>query len=231
MATKLGKEKFTHGGEHIKGRTTNTGDYEMHLYYDVTDNYFFFDYKDVNNLFGTNFTFNNLFINCRTKNEAINVISTLFNEKSTTKRKLLVDINVPYGYVFDSKPGKTIYDDDIKTIKPNLNEHLLIIIKEGLNGGNGITLKYSKFIELEYNNNGKKLYAKCDNEWNYNKNDFRPQNSRNFIDWTHETEIFLENFNVQITNLINNVIEFFNTETEDDMFLKMKNSNNIISNQ
>jgi len=238
MATKLGKEKFEGLAQHIKDRTTSAGKFELTLYYEVDGHYFCFKADEFNQQFGTNFNqfeFQHKFENCKTRQQAVDFITTWYHENSTYTRMLRLTINIPED-LFTEIVKKAVdrFESDTIKYKDTIKPHLYNVLSRGSfhSDGRGLSCKFSKIMKIEYNGQ-KPLYCHCDNDWNFNKTNAHQSASQytGVIEWAQEIEDFLINLQKQLDSLAVKVLDFFNTDTKEEMLLRMTSTNRLIENK
>lgn len=233
---KLGKQKFSLSGDHNSSRTTFSGTIELYLHYSTEMDFFYFDREEMKKYLPEDVMANfkeHVFGDCDTKDKAVRVIELLISSQIKEKRKLRIEIgmssdiykvpNPEYGKNKDHSL-KNWNPQDPTIIDPALPSYLKEMLGRGggVYGGSGLTLNFSRIMEVELN--GTKRYAGCNSDWKYTRSDLS-HHGANLIDWTPEAEKFLIETQSTLDSLCGIVLKFFNAgDNVENLLLKMGNN-------
>jgi hypothetical protein len=211
---KLGKIKLNLLGE-VRGRTTDKGDIELFLYYDVENNYFYFDDKELKLLFKKGEYYFN-FNDCVTKEMAIRLVKEHLFASTEKTRMLSLKIRVT------AELGKLNEKKFPEYLKGKCNINSIEDYED-----NGISLEIGFKRVMRLGHEGEYLYINCDENWNYKKSYGRYEyhhHELSLIEWDEQTELFLLNMQKQMNNLCKNVVDFFNAPDANALKQKINNS-------
>ena len=218
---KLGKIKLNIAGE-VKERTTYKGDIELYLYYDVENNYFYFEKEELKKIFKKeDYYFD--FGNCTTKEMAIRLVKEHLIASTEIKKMLTLRIRV----TADLGKGKKEFPEYLEG--GNCSIHSL---KDYADNGVSLEIGFKRIMRLGHE--GEFLYIHCNDDWSYEKSYGRYSyyhSMKSLIEWDEQTELFLLNMQKQMNNLCKNVVDFFNTENENELKQRISNSPLMIGNK
>lgn len=230
---KVGLEKFNVAGAFL-GRTTFKGQIELNLWYEKSTDCFFFKNKDLLEVFGESKEYKgspniseSFFHQCRTRQSAIDAMKFLLDENTKKTKMLSVEIKMPSHLFMIPNPEKKDdrwADDNIKDDK--LPEHLRGMLDKSY-AGSGIELTINKVMRIE--SEGYTMYAQCDENWNYDKRRGSQRTYKQLIEWTPEREKFFTSIQEQMDILCKKILDFFSTDSLENLYTKMESNQKLLS--
>jgi len=230
---KVGLEKFNVAGAFM-GRTTFKGQIELDLWYEKSTDCFFFKNKDLLELFGEGEQYKGnqkvsetFFHKCKTRNEAINAMKFLLEEKPKKTKMLSIKIKMPSRLFMipNPKKGKDRWADD-KIKDEKLPEHLREMLDD-IFAGSGIEITVGKVMKIE--SGEYVMYGDCNDDWSYDKNNCHQNTYRQLIEWTPERERFLTSIQEQMDILCTKVLDFFSTDSLEHLYVKMESNQKLLT--
>lgn len=211
---KLGKEKFNFGGHHQRGRTTYRGDVELQLYYDVSNNHFYFNQDELAKyLPAAKKLSHHTFRDCDTKEKAINLVK--FQFATQTKKEKFLDIQLrmsPRIWGEKKKRKAHRWDNDWKG-KPGLPTWFVDMMdSHTINEDDaGIRLGFRRIVIISSGDH--KAYVEADENWEYSDEDVSQGEYREpLVPHTPEIEKFLIGTMSQLDALSNMIMNFFSAK-------------------
>jgi len=237
---KLKKEKFKLNGDYISAQTTFPGDIELYSYYDVSNNNFYFDIKEIRKLF-PDFLINDYghiilfdddeekaqgkrkrpenfrhleFKHCKTKAQAVAVLKAFLEDYQTTTRMLRVKLQLR-GEFPNLKAEK---------VSPHFKK-MLDWYHNTEEGESAFGIKIERVLKRHVGN--EVAYENCDENW---KGDgYIHHHETDLIEWDEKTEAFLIGTQKELNKMCLKIIDFFNTETMEELKIKMNSSKLLTS--
>lgn len=232
---KIRKEKFNVAGGHKKGRTTQSGQIELMLYYNTDQHYFYFDREEMIPFFnikeGERLMVN--FGHCDTREKAIKTFQLLLDENSTKTRMLRIKLRMPdrlfkvYNPNHEESLKGTMQNwrtpEDEHIISEDFPDYLKEMFSSLYGDGNtsGLAIDFERIMKIE--SNGIMLYAVCNKKWKYSPYDYNYYDT-NLIEWTEEREQFLISVQEQMDAMCRKVLGFFNAKNINDFYKRMEAS-------
>lgn len=228
---KLGKVKFGYSGYAWKGRTTSMGDIELYLHYDSSSDIFYFNPIEVNAYLEKEREigfYHHVFAGCRTRQSAIDVLSTLLATEGKTTKMLKIQIGIPERLWKVKNPEPKIEEKDLRKWKPyneliddgKMPDYLLAMMNSyTVSERSGISISFDRVMKVEHA--GVPMYASCNERWNYSPSRLS-KDGKNLIEWTPERELFLIGMQEQLDELCIKVLDFFKADTLEKFLLRME---------
>lgn len=229
---KLGKQKFKFDGSYMRGRTTSRGQIELYLYYDNENDHFYFSRDELKKYLDDDQLPHNpnhsIFKDCKTKQMAIDRLMTLFVKEKNEKRMIRLDLAIPSKFWTIVNPKWVSADESSKQLiqrripNPELPNFLIDILKkDNIYKGSGITIKYERIMDIEFN--GSHTYAACDENWEYTSRSLSHY-GENLIEWSQGREDFIIGIMSKLDTLSEMIVDYLNEPNIEQFYLKMENN-------
>jgi hypothetical protein len=237
---KLNKQKFELDGSYVEGRTTFSGDIELHLHYNTSKEFFYFDRDELLKYFDKSSIpdyVENLFNDCDTKRKAVDVLMVLVKKNLKEKRMISMELGMPSKLYSVRNPEYDAQSEDDKSwglvsktiIDPTIPDFLNKILDAGkMYSAYGVSLSFQRVMEVEFN--GVKRYASCDENWNYKRSNLH-SGGHNLIEWSQEREDFLLGVQQKLDDLGKMILDYLNVPDIEEFYLKMEtDSSKLLGN-
>jgi hypothetical protein len=225
---KLGKVKIMLTGV-LRENTTYPGQIELYLHYDSSKDFFYFEPEELKKYVPNCDLKNYNFENCRSKQEAIDIVQIFLGAHKETKRFLRIGLEL-IGHSGKSREEiseqlrvMTTYSGSRFENTPKVQEETKFNSIERTIG-----IRLERVMQIKLNNSI--TYVSCNRNWEYENKDIGYGSNHNLIEYDPSIEQFLDKTQEQMDGLVSRITEFFNVKSFEDLKsrVELANKNNLL---